>query len=311
MEYSPEYLWWKLYWLYEFSKIKLFKRPFVILPITNTKEEIIEKLKISWFRDNQSVAIRFSSNNIMNLPFYLWKFTLDKIADTIMEQKLHCIPFVHGLVKSKFSASLYFDDGMFFIELWPWIWASKEYIFNENPDIIKMDDQIHIARYLIDRHVENIEWDIFDAPPFEFNFISKFTEKILQVKNKLSTLQRHQEPLICDICAESINDINFMWIQKSWFIDLKKLDNIIGHDFYIVKTIEDLEKYRWDKEIFFDIPLSREWNDWEEIINVLRRFPKVYVKSLTMHLSVILREFGVNVEKWVINDDYEIKVLPL
>ena len=148
MNYSPELVGWKAYGLAQFSKLGLFNRPFTILESWQTEERNVEMLKNAGFINQQEVAIRFSKNNEMNLPFYLWKFDLKEIARIISNERADLIPFVHGLVKTVFSASLYFDGKMFFIEVWPGIWGSKKQMFNESPDIIKIDTSIHIAKYL-------------------------------------------------------------------------------------------------------------------------------------------------------------------
>jgi hypothetical protein len=44
---------------------------------------------------------------------------------------------------------------------------------------------------------------------------------------------------------------------------------------------------------------------------MLKKVPIVYVKSLTMHLAIVLREFGVNVVRWTPDEDYEVKEFPL
>ena len=74
MRYTSELLGWKLYGLYEFSKVGLFNRKFVVLSNAKTKKQIIAKLQSSGFSDNDAVAIRFSKENVMNLPFFLGNF---------------------------------------------------------------------------------------------------------------------------------------------------------------------------------------------------------------------------------------------
>lgn len=112
-ELLSELVGWKAYGLAQFSKLGLFNRPFTILESWQTEERNVEMLKNAGFINQQEVAIRFSKNNEMNLPFYLWKFDLKEIARIISNERADLIPFVHGLVKTVFSASLYFDGKMF------------------------------------------------------------------------------------------------------------------------------------------------------------------------------------------------------
>lgn len=306
MGYSPERLGWKLYGLYEFSKLKLFNRPFIILSDDKTKEKIIKKLKSVNFKDNDEVAIRFSKENVMHLPFFLGKFKLEKIAEIIQKERKDYVPFVHGLVKTKFSACLYYDGKTIFLEIWPGIGASKNKVFNEHPDLIKIDSTIRIMRYLKNRNIEYTDGLESTIIPFEMSFLVELANKIKSYEKKLKELLKIQNPLLCDLNCESIMDINFMGIQKTNELDFSIMDNATKK-FYIVKSLDDLKRYDDSKELLFDIPLNRNDEDWVTIINILKNFPKIYVKSLTMHLSVILREFGMNIEKGAINEDYEIK----
>tara|TARA_Y100000034_G_C6856721_1_gene389424 strand:- start:153 stop:1076 length:924 start_codon:yes stop_codon:yes gene_type:complete len=304
MKFTPENLGWKLYGLYEFSKVKLFNRPFIILKDFN-KEEILSKLKENGFQDNNEIAIRFSKENSMNLPFFLGKFTLDKITEIIDKEKKDYIPFVHKLVKTKFSISLYYDGNTMFAEIWPGIGATKKKVFNENPDIIKINKNILISRYTKNREVEDVNHNSYTATPFSINFLKNITAKLNEFKPKLDKLLNIQNPLLCDLNCESDEDINFMGIQKSKKININKIDNAIK-EYCVVKSLEDLNNYDDNKDLFFDIPIDRNNQEWSNIINILKKYPKVYVKSLTMHLSVILREAGINVEKGLIRKDYEV-----
>lgn len=310
MKLTLENLGWKLYGLYEFSKLGLFNRSFIIFQNIHNKEKLIKQLEQKGFKDYDEVAIRFSKENVMNLPFFIGKFSLEQIANTIIKEKKNYVPFVHKLVKTKFSMCLYYDGKTIFLEVWPGIGASKKNVFNENPDLIKIDSHISIAKYLKKRHVEDVDSKVFTANPFDVSFLEKLSRIILSYKNKLDKLLKIQNPILCDLNCESEEDINFMGIQKSKTMNLDKIHNSTK-EYYIVKSMEDLKNYDGSKELFFDIPLNRDNHDWVTIIDILKCLPKVYVKSLTMHLSVILREFGVNVEKGFIDEDYEIKEIAL
>lgn len=301
---------WKLYGLYYSSKIGLFNRPLIIFDNVKTKEQIITKLKSAGFKDNDEVAIRFSKSNTLNLPFFLGRFTLQKVAEIIEMERKDTTSFVHGLVKTKFSVCLYYNGETIFLELWPGIGASKKKVFNENPDFIKINSEISIARYLRNRTVEDTNGNAITKKPFEMSFLISFSKKIKSFEKQLKQLLKIQNPLLCEFNCESLNDINLMGFQKTNNFDVSIVNSKIKH-FYIAKSLNDLKKYDGSKELFFDIPLSRNYEDWTTIVNSLKNFPKVYVKSLTMHLSIILREFGINVEKGVVSKDYEIKEVGL
>jgi len=310
MEPSLANMGWKLYGLYNFSEKGLFNRPFVSLSKEDDKERIIEKLKESGFKNDDEMAIRFSKDNTMNLPFFLGTFSLADVAKIIQRERKNYTPFVHGLVRTKFSACLYYDGETIFLELWPGIGALKEKMSNENPDVIKINKNIHITRYLKEREVENINAKKIIAEPFDYNFLINFAKQIKSLQNKLDSLLKIQSPLLCDINCESLGDINFMGIQTTDSFDLSQLNKCI-EDFYVAKSTKELEEYKGEKKLFLDIALSRNDEDLILIIKLLKGIKKVYTKSLTMHLSIILREFGINVERVFFNEDYEIKEFPI
>lgn len=306
MNYTPQTLGLKLYGVYEFSRVGLFNRPFVILAEAKSKERLLEKLRSAGFRDHQEVAIRFSKGNVMNLPVYMGKFTLEKVVSLIQKNRKDLVPFVHGLVKTKFSVGLYYDGRTIFLELRPGVGASQNKMRNENSDMIKIADSISIARYRKQRTVADVTGRTIHSKPFDFNFLMTVAKKIRSLKNKLNSLLAIQNPLLCVLNCESTDDLNFMGIQKTAVFDPWKIDRSTER-YHIVKSLEDLKKYHGSERLFFDIPLNRDHQDWITIVKILKKFPKVYVKSLTMHLAVILRESGIKVEKGMINDEYEIK----
>ena len=75
MKFTPENLGWKLYGLYEFSKVKLFNRPFIILKDFN-KEEILSKLKDAGIRVHEdwrkeSPGFKFNEWEMKGVPLRL------------------------------------------------------------------------------------------------------------------------------------------------------------------------------------------------------------------------------------------------
>lgn len=312
MEYNSNMLGWKLWGLYNFSKLGLFNRDLIILDKNFSKDQIINALKNSGFKDNEQVAIRFSKENAMGLPYFLGKYTLDNIADIILKEKKDYVPFVHKLVKTKFSMSLYYDGNTIFLELWPGLDGSKTKALNENSDLIIIkDNQATIGKYLKLRSMMDIKEDLKEKEtlyePHTFDFLKSIAKKINLKKQHLTDLLKIQNPFLCDINCESINDINFMGMQKTDKINIVKFENILNSDFHIIRNFADFETYDSKKNIFLDIPLNRELNELNKIIEKLKNFPEVYLKSVTMHLAVVLREFGINVKHGFLNEDYEIK----
>jgi hypothetical protein len=218
------------------------------------------------------------------------------------------VPFVHSLVKTKFVFNLYYNGEEMILEVWPGIGASKKNIFNENPDIIKIDKKIVIARYLRNRLVENIEGEKYSAEPFKEEFLINLARSISFRKEFFNKMRKIHDPILCDAYCESLEDINFTAIQ-----DIRKLGPIsLGvevKDFYFARSLDELKRYDQSKELFLDIPLNRNNENWQEIISIIQKLPRVYLKSITMHLAIILRESGVNVER-SISKDYEIKEFP-
>ena len=305
MDCTPEAMGWKLYGLYNFSRLGLFNRPFLILDNFNDSEKIVKLLKDNNFKDEEAVAVRFSKENKMHLPFFLGNYSLNKIAELIIKEKADYVPFVHGLVKSKFSMGLYCDSDVINIEIWPGIGASKTEVFNVTPDVIRIKNSIKIFRYNKKRKVEDVFQNVYLAEPFDFEFLENLAERLVKLKPKIINLLEICNPLLADLNCESLEDINFMGIQKTEKLEFGSKNYC--SDFFIVKTLDDLEKYDGQKELFIDISLRRGGDDIHKIIDILKNFSKVYVKSLTMHLAVVLREFGVNLEKAEFKNDYDIK----
>lgn len=308
---TPEKIGRKAYGLAVFSQLQLFKRPFLFIESDKDEKAILQALKENNIQEKEELAIRFSqSKNSMNLPFFLGRFSHKEIAKTIISERKWGIAIVHGLVKTKFSASLYYDGNIFLIEVWPWIGASKKTIFNIPSDIILIEkNKITISRYLKNRKVENVSWEEVDSIPFEKDFLLQFAKKIIEVKNPINKISQLHTPLLCDINCENLEDINFMGMQTGETLNkdeiLKTIHTHTNEEYYIVTSLEELKNYSWKGNLFFDIPLARGYDKRDEIIELLKLFPEVYLRSLTMHLAVVLREFWVTVKKANIKNEYE------
>ncbi|HBU06469.1 MAG TPA: hypothetical protein DEB09_00120 [Candidatus Magasanikbacteria bacterium] len=310
MNYTPEQLGWKLYGLYLASDLDLFHRPLVIFANTDTKEEIIKKLTGANFKDNDEVAIRFSKDNVLNLPFFLGSYSLVNIAQIIIDNKVDSIPFVHGLVKTKFCAVLYYDGNSFFIEVYPGMGARRKKVFAEYPDIIKIDKKmIIVSRYLKNRLVEYSDGSEIEAPPFDFAFLKSVADKILAQKSQYNKILEIINPLQCELNAESVDDINLVGIEKTVIMNTNTTTNS-NDDYYIAKSLEDLKNYNSNKKLFLDIPLTRDF-DTNEILKLLPKNSTIYLKSLTMHLAILFREHGFKVDKVIFKGDYETKTYPI
>ena len=92
-------------------------------------------------------------------------FTLDHIADTILEQEKGLIPYVHELITPVATCQLYYDGEEIYIELWPGIGASTKQVYNDLPDIIMIKDKIRISRVKKIRNVENVNRELYNAEP--------------------------------------------------------------------------------------------------------------------------------------------------
>jgi hypothetical protein len=293
---------YKLYGLKKFKELGLFNRNFVILNNVNTKEEIISILQNNGFKDNEDIGVRFSKDNVMNLPFFLNKYSLNEVAEIVLQNKHLATPFVQKLVYTKFSASIYYDGQIILIELYPGVDASKTKTFNQNSDLIEIYlNKLILSRYLQSRSTEDVFGNCYNNEPFTKEFLMEFAKKIINLKPKLDLLLKIQNPIMCDLNCESLNDINFMGMQKS-----DKIKYSFGiDDYFVVNSVYDL-KNDTKKYPLFNIPISRSVMDWSEIISYLKKYDKVYVKAITSHLAIILREFGLNVQKLRNKSDYEV-----
>lgn len=312
MEYIASKLGAKLYGLLLFSQSGLFSKKFVILKNKKSKKRILSKLKTAGFEDNDPVAIRFSIGSLkksaLNLPTRLGKFSLNKIAEIIFEEvknRSNLIPYVHDLISAKETCHLYYDGKTILIEVWPGRGAFKKSVFNISPDIIKIDDKIKIFRYLKTRKIEDANYRLHLVEPHQYQYLLNVAKKINSLRKKFNILRKTFNPFFCDFFIEKNFNFEFSAIQKT-----KKFDtqlDLEDQDYFIAKRFNDLENYRGQKKLFFDIPLSRNNEDWPKIFNLIKHFPVVYTRSLTMHLATIFREFGIEVRKGIIENDYEIK----
>ena len=304
----------KLYGLTQFSKLELFSKKFVILNDKKSEKEIADTLIKNGFKDKDQIAIRFSAKTsdkkAINLPFHLGKFSLKKAAQTILRETKkdpQLIPYVHEIIIPVATCHLYYDKQTTIVEIWPGIGASKKKILNLPPDIIEIKEKIKIHRYLKKRKVENVNSKIYNAQPFKLHYLVRIAQKINNMKSRLDILLNQFNPLLCDFFIETNSQLEFTSIQK---IDkIKTRIDLEDKDYYIAKSLKDLEEYDSSKKLFFDIPLSRKGEEWVKVFYLLENIPVVYTKSLTMHLSIILREFGIEVRRGTVYVDYEVKEL--
>ena len=304
----------KLYGLTQFSRLGLFSKKFVILDNKKSEREIVDALIKNGFKDKNQIAIRFSAKasdkKAINLPFHLGKFSLKKAAQTIfgeIKKDPQLIPYVHELIIPIATCHLYYDRKTIIIEIWPGIGAFRKKILNLPPDMIEIKEKIKIYRYLKKRKVEDVNSKIYNAQPFKSHYLVRIAQKINNMKSRLDILLNQFNPLLCDFFIETNFQLEFTSIQK-----IDKFKTKIGledKDYYIAKSLKDLEGYDSSKKLFFDIPLSRKGEDWVKVFYLLKNIPVVYTRSLTMHLSIILREFGIEVRRVTINDEYEVKEL--
>jgi hypothetical protein len=58
-----------------------------------------------------------------------------------------------------------------------------------------------------------------------------------------------------------------------------------------------------------DLKLAKAFKDWPGLVRQLKRFDTVYLKSVTMHLAIILREYGIKTRRANFEELYEVIVL--
>ncbi len=307
MEHSTQSLGFKLYALHEFTRLGLYSKDLAILKDAKDKDEIIKELKQSGFEDNDEVGIRFSKDNVFNLPFYLGQFTLSQIADTVINKRNDYVPFVNKLIKPVCSGNLYMDNGVFLIELWPGIGASKTHALNKLPDLIKIDKEIKIARFLQNREVENVEGKTYTAEPFDFEYLEKIGEKIQSMSGKLTEFYDKLDSVLCDFHVDNSLNIDFMGAQKIVHTQFTNFIHPLEHEYYTAESLSDLKKYDGKQKLFFDITLKRNNNEWPRIMQTVKKIPEIYVRSLTMHVAVMLREMGIEVKRMWPKENYEVR----
>lgn len=300
MDYTVKNLGYKFYGLYCASKLGLFPKKFVLLDDVKTKDEIINKLKREGFKDYMAVAVRFSKENVMNLPSHLGKYTLDEIAEIIIKVGKDYVPGVNELIVPETEGFVFYDKDKFFVELLPGSEFSKT-CYEPCDIIIFNDNKATIYRYKLQRDAQDVTQKIYVAKPYSMNYLESVAKRFYEIKNKIVELNKIFDPLLYDFLFDANLNLYFMGLQKTKSFDL---DNELmqAEGYYVADTIEKLRTYfekneNKSRKLFFDIPMERNDSNFGEIVDLAKKCKEVYVKSIIMHFAVILREFGVDVKR--------------
>ncbi|TRZ54654.1 hypothetical protein D4Q76_01975 [archaeon] len=274
------------------------------------KDVIIDKKLFyqAGFKDNDKLAVRFSSPTLKILPRSITLNSIDEAIDYIQKVKqpqMH--PIVAKLISVKYSGAVYLDDEKFILDLWPGL-DEYEVMTGPSDRVFESDNKVRILRYKGKRKARfidengNIYWD--EAGPLDLKEIEHIYEKIKSQKEKLEVLRKNFDPLLCDFHIDMNGKIFFMGVFKTGRISMHESEP--PGRFYRITSIIDAKNWDGKGSVLIDMRLPREKkNELLMAIEIIsKKTNHVYVTfGLLSHPAILLREAGI--EPIQINHLYE------
>ncbi len=278
------------------------------------KDVIIDKNLFyqAGFKDNDKLAVRFSSPTVKNLPRSITLNSVDEAIDYIQKvRQPQTYPIIAKLISVKYSGAVYLDDKDFILDLWPGL-DEYEVMTGPSDRIFELDRKVRILNYKGRRKARFVDengsvyWD--EAEPLELKEIERIYKKIKSHEDKLKTLRKDFNPLLCDFHIDINGKIFFMGVFKTGKISVHESE-LPGH-FHRIASVIDAKNWDGKGDVLIDMRLPREKKD--ELLLAIEILSKktnhVYVSfGLLSHPAILLREAGI--EPVQINHLYEEKVI--